>query len=151
MRTGVGGSVIDTDERRHSLASTLRTGGVRRDRQSKRGTKCREACACQWDFRWCWFVGCAAGEARAGCEVVGTCEPDNVEFVKSCGAVEAVNYHTTSLKSWLEEDESRIFSVMIDCVEKPSREDAWWAIKDNGTLISTCQLPEQLKPKELEK
>src|SRR5438067_353831 len=32
-----------------------------------------------------------------------------------------------------------------------SLEDAWWAIKDNGTLISICQPPENLKPKGLEK
>jgi NADPH:quinone reductase-like Zn-dependent oxidoreductase len=87
----------------------------------------------------------------AGCEVVGTCGPDNIEFVKSCGAVEVVNYRTTSLKSWVEEDESRMFDVVIDCVGRSSLEEAWWAVKDNGTLISIYQPPEQLKPKELEK
>ena len=35
----------------------------------------------------------------AGCEVVGTCGPDNIESVKSYGAVEVVNYRTTSLRS----------------------------------------------------
>jgi NADPH:quinone reductase-like Zn-dependent oxidoreductase len=87
----------------------------------------------------------------AGCEVVGTCGPDNIESVKSYGAVEVVNYRTTSLKSWVEEDESRMFDVVIDCVGKSSLEDAWWAVKDNGTLISICQPPETLKPKGLEK
>jgi NADPH:quinone reductase-like Zn-dependent oxidoreductase len=71
--------------------------------------------------------------------------------VKSYGAVEVVNYRTTSLKSWVEEDESRMFDVVIDCVGKSSLEDAWWAVKDNGTLISICQPPETLKPKGLEK
>jgi len=87
----------------------------------------------------------------AGCEVVGTCGPDNIESVKSYGAVEAVNYRTTSLKSWVEEDESRMFDVAVDCVGKSSLEDAWWAVKDNGTLISICQPPENSKPKGLKK
>jgi NADPH:quinone reductase-like Zn-dependent oxidoreductase len=87
----------------------------------------------------------------AGCEVVGTCGPDSIESVKSYGAVDAVNYRTTSLKSWVEEDKSRMFDVVIDCVGKSSLEDAWWAVKDNGTLISICQPPESSKPEGLEK
>jgi NADPH:quinone reductase-like Zn-dependent oxidoreductase len=61
----------------------------------------------------------------AGCEVVGRCGPDNVEFMKSCVAVEAVNYRMTSLKSWVKEDESGMLDVVIGCVGKSSLEDAW--------------------------
>lgn len=35
---------------------------------------------------------------------------------------------------------------MIDCIERKSLEDAWWAVKDGGVLISIFQEPEEVKP-----
>jgi NADPH:quinone reductase-like Zn-dependent oxidoreductase len=81
-----------------------------------------------------------------GAEVVATCGSDNVEFVKSLGATEVVDYKTTSLKEWAHMDENDKVDVVIDCVGKGSLKDAWWCVKDGGVLMSIYQPPEQMKP-----
>lgn len=81
----------------------------------------------------------------AGAEVVGTCGPDNVEFVKSLGASEVVNYRNTDFKAWAEGEGKKV-DIVVDCIGRKSLEDAWWTVKDGGVLMSIFQPPEQQKP-----
>lgn len=81
----------------------------------------------------------------AGAEVVGTCGPKNIDFVRSLGATDVVDYTTSSTKDWVETN-ARKFDVVFDCTGKKALEDAWWGVKDGGVLISICQPPEQWKP-----
>ncbi|MCJ1250666.1 hypothetical protein MMC30_007894 [Trapelia coarctata] len=85
----------------------------------------------------------------AGAEVVATCGPDNVEFVRSLGATEVLDYKATSLKAWAEASTNNRVDVVIDCVGKELLHDAWWCVKDQGVLISIYQPPEQVKPSGL--
>jgi NADPH:quinone reductase-like Zn-dependent oxidoreductase len=101
------------------------------------------------------FVTAASGDvgtwvvqlARwAGAEVVGTCDPDNVEYVKSLDASEVIDYKTTDVKERAASGESRKADLVIDCIGRKSLEDAWWAVMDGGVLISIFQEPEEVKP-----
>lgn len=80
----------------------------------------------------------------AGATVIGTCGPDNVERVKSLGASEVVNYRATDLKSWGQTAINKVH-VVIDCIGGKPLEDAWWCIKDTGTLVSISQPPKQAR------
>ncbi|RDW65144.1 hypothetical protein BP5796_09836 [Coleophoma crateriformis] len=81
----------------------------------------------------------------AGAEVVGTCGPANVDYVKSLGAFEAIDYRSTNIKEWAS-DAGKKAEVVIDCIGDKSLADAWWVVKDGGVLISVYQPPEQMKP-----
>ncbi|KAL2811986.1 NAD(P)-binding protein [Aspergillus granulosus] len=80
----------------------------------------------------------------AGATVIGTAGTDNVDFVKSIGADEVVDYKATTLKDWVKV--SGQVDVVIDCIGRKSLEDAWWTIKDDGILLSIFQPPEQVVP-----
>jgi NADPH:quinone reductase-like Zn-dependent oxidoreductase len=81
----------------------------------------------------------------SGAEVVGTAGPDNIDFVKSLGALEVLNYRTTDFKAWAEAEGKKV-DLVIDCVGNKSLEDAWWTVKDGGIMMSICQPPEQQIP-----
>jgi NADPH:quinone reductase-like Zn-dependent oxidoreductase len=81
----------------------------------------------------------------AGAEVVGTSGPDNIDFVKSLGASEVMDYRSADLKAWADGDGKKV-DVVIDCVGRKSLEDAWWTLKDGGILISIFQPPEPQRP-----
>ncbi|KAH8812691.1 hypothetical protein F5884DRAFT_670181 [Xylogone sp. PMI_703] len=81
----------------------------------------------------------------AGASVIGTCGPDNVEMVKSLGASEAINYRNTDLREWASNSGNKV-DLIIDCIGKKSLEDAWWCIKDGGTILSIFQPPKQVQP-----
>ncbi|RHZ46399.1 NADP-dependent oxidoreductase [Aspergillus thermomutatus] len=83
----------------------------------------------------------------AGATVTGTCGPRNVEFVKSLGASEVINYREMDLKEWGQRPEHQV-DLVVDCVGKKSLEDAWWCVKEGGVLISIFQPPEQVQPEE---
>ena len=89
-----------------------------------------------------WVVQLAKA---AGAEVIGTCGPDNIDFVKSLGATEVLNYRNTDFRAWAEQEGKKV-DVVIDTIGKKSLEDAWWTIKDGGLIISIFQPP--LKPAE---
>ncbi|KAL2784381.1 NAD(P)-binding protein [Aspergillus keveii] len=80
----------------------------------------------------------------AGATVIGTSGTDNIEFVKSLGADDVVDYKTTTLKKWVES--AGQVDVVIDCIGRKSLEDAWWTIKDDGVLLSIFQPPETAVP-----
>lgn len=84
----------------------------------------------------------------AGYDVIATCGPDNVEFVRSLGAAEVINYREKSLTEWLDTTASGKVDVVIDGVGGKTLQDCWACVKDGGTLISIKQPPEQVKPAE---
>ena len=81
----------------------------------------------------------------AGAEVVGTCGPSNVDFVRSLGATEVIDYTKTDLKEWGTAEGKKV-DLVIDCIGKKSLEGGWWCVKNGGVLISIYQPPEQVKP-----
>lgn len=81
----------------------------------------------------------------AGAEVVGTCSGRNVGWVAGLGADEVVDYHGVDIRQWAGR-EGRKADVVIDCIGGKSLEDAWWVVKEGGTLISVFQPPEERKP-----
>jgi NADPH:quinone reductase-like Zn-dependent oxidoreductase len=85
----------------------------------------------------------------AGAEVVGTAGRERLDFVKSLGASEVLDYRNTDVKEWVEGDEGRKSDVVIHTFGLQALTDAWWAVKDGGTLISFFQPPEGAKPEGL--
>lgn len=81
----------------------------------------------------------------AGAEVVAMCGTNNVEWVRSLGASEVLDRTTMDVKKWATLDGKKA-DVVIDCIGGKSLADAWWVVKDGGTLISVYQPPEQMKP-----
>ena len=82
----------------------------------------------------------------AGLEVIGTCGPDNMAFVRELGAMEVINYRTTKLTDWASEEAGRKVDVVIDCVGGQTLEDCWACVRDGGVLISIFQPPDEKKP-----
>jgi NADPH:quinone reductase-like Zn-dependent oxidoreductase len=81
----------------------------------------------------------------AGAEVIATCGPDSVEWVRSLGADEVIDYTKTHFKEWASGEGKKV-DLVIDCIGRKSLEDAWWVVKDGGVLISIFQPPEQMRP-----
>jgi len=85
----------------------------------------------------------------AGARVVGTCGTSNVDFVKSLGADEVIDYSGTNLLDWVNEvRENRAFDIVLDCVGGQALEDAWKTAKPGGRVISVAEPPDTKKPKE---
>ncbi|KAE9373713.1 NAD(P)-binding protein [Stipitochalara longipes BDJ] len=84
----------------------------------------------------------------AGAEVVATASKGRLEFVKSLGASEALDYRNSDIKKWVEADGGRKADLVIDCIGQLA--DAWWVVKDGGTLISIFQPTEGTRPAELQ-
>lgn len=82
-----------------------------------------------------------------GADVVGTCGPENVAHVKSLGAGEVLNYRTTSLREWAKKPGKNV-DVVIDCIGRKSLEEAWWAVRDGGVILSIFQPPTQVRPED---
>jgi NADPH:quinone reductase-like Zn-dependent oxidoreductase len=85
----------------------------------------------------------------AGAEVVGTAGGGNVEFVKSLGAGEVLDYRTIDVREWAKEGGNQA-DVVVDCIGGNSLRDAWFVVKEGGVLISVYQPPEGVRPKEVE-
>jgi NADPH:quinone reductase-like Zn-dependent oxidoreductase len=81
----------------------------------------------------------------AGAEVTGTCSTANVEMVRSLGADTVLDHTKTDVKRWAA-DRSNQADLVIDCIGGKALEDAWWAVKEGGTLLSIFQPPEEKKP-----
>jgi NADPH:quinone reductase-like Zn-dependent oxidoreductase len=91
-----------------------------------------------------WLVQLARA-AGVG-EIVAIVGPDNVDFVKSLGATEVINYKQKSLGQWVADGASKV-DLVVDLLGKQTLADSWAAIKDGGTLLSIRELPESRKPK----
>ncbi|KAL4861161.1 zinc-binding dehydrogenase-domain-containing protein [Aspergillus spectabilis] len=84
----------------------------------------------------------------AGATVVGTCGPDNIEVVKSLGADEVLNYRSTDIKTWSKTPDAKV-DIVLDCIGRKSLTDAWWTVKEGGTMLSIFQPPNTAQPEEL--
>ncbi|KAL8723145.1 MAG: hypothetical protein Q9225_000486 [Loekoesia sp. 1 TL-2023] len=93
-----------------------------------------------------WLVQLAK---MAGLEVVAQVgDTDNERLVKRLGAAEVVNYRTTGLKDWAERNDP--VDIVFDLRGGKSLEEAWYCIKDAGTLISIVEPPMERKPKTID-
>lgn len=93
-----------------------------------------------------WIVQIAS---LTGAEVVGTSGPNNLDFIRSLGAKEALNYRTCDLKEWAEGKAENKVDLVIDCAGGKSLEGAWWCVRDNGLVISIKEPPETRRPASL--
>ena len=83
----------------------------------------------------------------AGLEVgaqVGSAKND--KFVRGLGASETVNHTTKSLKAWAEREGP--VDIVFDNLGGKTLEDAWYCVKDGGTLISIVEPPEGRRPED---
>ncbi|MEW4153943.1 NADP-dependent oxidoreductase [Bacillus thuringiensis] len=80
-----------------------------------------------------------------GAEVIGTVSTDNIEFIKSLGADQAIDYRNIPF----EEVVSNI-DLVIDAVGGDILERSWSIIKKGGTLVSLVQPPSEEKGKEFD-
>ncbi|KAL2046262.1 hypothetical protein N7G274_001709 [Stereocaulon virgatum] len=92
-----------------------------------------------------WLVQLAS---IAGLQVVAQVgSARNDEFVRGLGVSETVNYKMESLQEWAGREGT--VDIVIDCIGGKTLEDAWFCIKDGGTLVSIVEPPEEKRPKEL--
>lgn len=84
-----------------------------------------------------------------GAEVVGTCGPSNVDFVKSLGADTVLDYTKTNLLEWVSEDrDTRGFDVILDCIGGQTLTDAWKCARKGGKVVSVAEPPDPERPTE---
>ncbi|KAJ9633965.1 hypothetical protein H2199_009164 [Coniosporium tulheliwenetii] len=92
-----------------------------------------------------WVVQLA--KAAGVKEIIAVVGPNNVDFVKSLGATEVINYKQQSLGAWAAASNPKV-DLVIDMVGGQTLADAWTAVKDGGILLSVNEPPENRKPKE---
>ncbi|KAF2843006.1 alcohol dehydrogenase [Patellaria atrata CBS 101060] len=94
-----------------------------------------------------WIVQLAT---LAGAEVIATCGPKNVDFVKNLGAKVVLNYRDIGIKEWFQSDSVRQVDVVIDCVGNTPLEESWYAVKSGGIFMSIVQPPNQKRPSDVD-
>ncbi|KAI4249223.1 MAG: hypothetical protein L6R40_000681 [Gallowayella cf. fulva] len=92
-----------------------------------------------------WLVQLASIAGLAVIAQIGNKEND--KLIRELGASETINYRTTSLKEWAETNEP--VDIVVDCKGATTLEEAWYCVKDQGSLISIVEPPEERRPKEL--
>ena len=84
----------------------------------------------------------------AGLDVVAQIgNAKNDKFVRDQGASRTINYRQESLRQWAEREGPA--DIVLDNVGGETLEDAWFAVKNGGALISIVEVPELRKPKAL--
>ena len=94
-----------------------------------------------------WIVQLA--KAASVGHIVGVAGTSSVDFVKSLGADELVDYKRANLADWGEADgvKNKV-DIVIDCVGGNTLTGCWNCVKEGGLLISVNADPETRKPKE---
>ncbi len=73
----------------------------------------------------------------AGAHVIGTASANNLEFLKSIGAHETIDYTATAF-----EDAVHDADVVLDCIGGEVWQRSWKALKKGGIMVSTLRGPE---------
>jgi len=85
----------------------------------------------------------------AGADVVGTCGPSNIDFVKSLGADTVLDYTQTKIWDWVNADtEARGFDVVLDCIGGQTLSESWKCARKGGRVTSVAEPPESRRPEE---
>ncbi|KAL8725273.1 MAG: hypothetical protein Q9166_007475 [cf. Caloplaca sp. 2 TL-2023] len=92
-----------------------------------------------------WLVQLAG---IAGLEVIAQIgSAQNDKLVRDLGAAETINYRMTGLKEWAETNGP--VDIVVDCLGGDTLEEAWYCVKDKGSLISIFEPPEGKRPEEV--
>ena len=81
-------------------------------------------------------------------EIIALVGPDNVDFIKTLGATETINYKEQSLGAWAAVPGQKKADLVIDMLGKQTLADCWFAVRDGGVLLGINEPPEMRKPKE---
>ena len=73
-----------------------------------------------------------------GARVIGTCSTDNVEYVRSLGADEVIDYKKARF-----EDVARDVDVVLDLVGGETQKRSWGVLKKGGILVSIISRPSE--------
>jgi NADPH:quinone reductase-like Zn-dependent oxidoreductase len=92
-----------------------------------------------------WIVQLA--KAAGVKDIVAVVGPDNIDFVKSLGATEVINYRQQPLGAWITAGGAKV-DLAIDMLGGQALTDCWTAVKDGGVLVSIREPPEGRKPAE---
>lgn len=76
----------------------------------------------------------------AGAHVITTVSGQDIEFVRSLGADEAIDYHTESFEEKIER-----VNLVFDLVAGPTQERSWAVLRPGSTFVSTLSEPSQHK------
>ncbi|KAH7196216.1 zinc-binding dehydrogenase-domain-containing protein [Fusarium oxysporum] len=88
----------------------------------------------------------------AGAGGVAVVGPKNIDFVRELGATEVLDYTKESIGDWVAKDaESRQVDLVFDCIGGPSLAQSWYAVRDGGSLVSVCGVPEETRPQDVKK
>ncbi|GAA0381532.1 NADP-dependent oxidoreductase [Bacillus horti] len=80
-----------------------------------------------------------------GAKVIGTASGDNVDYVKSLGADQVINYTSTPF-----EEAVKDVDLVIDTVGGSTQDRSWSVLKPGGCLVTLVQPPSQEKAREFE-
>jgi len=80
--------------------------------------------------------------------IVGLCGTNNIEWTKSFGATDVIDYRKTSIKEWAAAHPDIKFDVIIDCVGGDTLAQTWYAVRSGGTLVSISGQPDSVKPED---
>jgi NADPH:quinone reductase-like Zn-dependent oxidoreductase len=75
--------------------------------------------------------------------VLTTVSTDNAEFARDLGADVVIDYKTQGF-----EDQAQDLDVVLDLIDRETRERSWRLLKRGGVLVSTLTEPWQEKAKE---
>lgn len=71
-----------------------------------------------------------------GCYVIGTASEGNIEFVKSLGADEVIDYKKQDFSQILKD-----MDVVLDTIGGSTQENSWKVLKEGGILVSIINKP----------
>lgn len=80
--------------------------------------------------------------------IVGVCGTSNVEFAKSLGATDVIDYRKTSVKEWAAAHPDSRFDLVIDCVGGETLAQTWYAVRSGGTILSISGQPDSARPED---
>lgn len=77
-----------------------------------------------------------------GATVIGTCRPENADYVRSLGAAEAVDYHSPGLKERLSALAPEGADVVLDAVGGETLALSYEVVKPGGVIVGLVDAPD---------